>query len=91
MMSYFFGIWGFVRNKSVMGLRSADLPTRGVTPTKGAMLTKAAICRNSSTCRSSCTLDDRDAPFLDYELPTSLPTEKKSCSDLAETLHADLL
>ena len=58
MMSYFFCIWGFARNKSLVGLRSGDLPTRGVTPTKGAMLTKGAVCSSSSTCRSSCTLDD---------------------------------
>ena len=51
MMSYFFCIWGFVRNKSVVGLRGADLPTRGVTPTKGAMPTKGAVPR------SLCTLD----------------------------------
>ena len=66
-----------MRNKSVVGLRGADLPTRGVTPTKAAMLTKAAICRSSSTCRSSCTLDDRDAPFLDY------PMEWDSVSQLS--------
>ena len=60
MMSYFFGIWGFARNKSLVGLRSGDLTTRGVTPTKAAMLTKAAICRSASTCRSSCTLDNQE-------------------------------
>ena len=71
-----------MRNKSVVGLRSADLPTRGVTPTKGAMLTKGAVRR------SLCTIDFQE--FLDHELPSYLPPEKKSCSDLAETLHADL-
>ena len=60
MMSHFFCIWGFARNKSLVGLRSGDLPTRGVTPTKGAMLTKGAVCRSLSTCRSSCTLDDQE-------------------------------
>ena len=43
-----------MRNKSVVGLRSADLPTRGGTPKKGALLTKGAIPRNL------CTIDSHD-------------------------------
>ena len=80
MMSYFFCIWGFVRNKSVVGLRGADLPTRGVTPTKGAMPTKGAVRR------SLCTLDYQEKgrrlrrPFSCHELliyrSTYLPRKK---------------